>query len=145
MTSVESRLQRLEDLDSIRTLTATYAHAVDKGVNGKQVDFEKLFTIFAVDARWTSAAMHVDKKGRDEIIKMLEQSTAAVPFAMHSFTNPVIVVNGDHASATWLLWVAINGEDGANQVYQSEDLTYVRSPGGWLIQSIDLHFGQMLK
>ena len=145
MTDILTRLQRLEDLEAIRTLTASYAHAVDKGTNGKQVNFDLLPSMFAPDARWTSAASKADARGRDNIVAMLRGSTAAVTFAMHSFTNPVISIEGDTAKAVWLLWVGINGEGGPNQVYQNEELTYVRGADGWLIQSIDLHFGQMLK
>ena len=145
MNDILTRLQRLEDLEAIRTLTASYAHAVDKGTNGKQVNFDLLPSMFASDARWTSAASKTDAQGRDNIVAMLHGSTAAVTFAMHSFTNPVISIEGDTAKAVWLLWVGINGEGGPNQVYQNEELTYVRGADGWLIQSIDLHFGQMLK
>ena len=41
------RLQRLEDIEAIKKLTATYALYVNKGWNGKTVDFEKLPLVFA--------------------------------------------------------------------------------------------------
>jgi len=63
---------------------------------------------------------------------------------MHSFSNPVIHVDGDTARATWLLWVAVNMGAGGNQVFQSEDLVYERTADGWKIKVIDLHFGQFL-
>ena len=107
MNDIETRMQRLEDLEAIRTLTATYANMVDKGVNGKQVDFEKLPSVFAEKAHWAFAAGSVAVTGRDEIVKMLRGSTSPYSFAMHSFTNPIIAIDGDTASATWLLWVAI--------------------------------------
>ena len=52
MNSIEDRLQRLEDLQSIQTVTFTYAHLIDKGLNGKQVDLENLPYILAADIRW---------------------------------------------------------------------------------------------
>ena len=140
----EIRLKRIEDTEAIKKLTATYAIYVNKGWNGKEVDFEKLPLVFADDARWTSLAMKTDTTGCKEIIEMLKISTAGIDFAMHSFTNPIIDIDGDIASATWLLWVAIKSGEVSNEVFQSEDITYTRTNSGWKIQTIDLHFGTML-
>jgi ketosteroid isomerase-like protein len=95
-------------------------------------------SLFAEDATWRNAAQQQDLKGRDEIVAYLvdEGSTS---FAQHSFTNPVIDVDGDTASATWLLWVAVNAGGTVGEVFQCEDLTYERRADGWVIKSIDLH------
>ena len=143
--TLEDRVKRLEDVEAIRTLTITYAHCVDKGWNGKQVDLEKLNELFTIDAVWKSAAAGVDIKGREAIISRLRVSANQPQLSMHSFTNGLIRVHGDTASAIWLLWVGLRTDQGTNQVYQSEDLTYVRTPDGWRIESLDLHFGQMLQ
>jgi SnoaL-like domain len=143
--SLEERIQRLEDIEAIKKLTATYADYVNKGWDGKGVAFDKLPSVFAEDARWESAAMNVNTVGRDEIVQMLRKETAGGDFAMHSFTNPIIEVNGDTATGTWLLWVGVKQGDAADEVFQSEDLKYVRTVDGWRIQSLNLHFGTMLK
>lgn len=75
---------------------------------------------------------------------MLREETASGSFAMHSFTNPIINVIGDTATANWLLWVAVANGGTPNEVHQSEDLSYVRTPDGWRIQTLNLHFGQIL-
>jgi hypothetical protein len=83
-TTLEARIQRLEDMEEIKKLTATY-----------------------------------------------------------SFTNPIIDIDGNTATGTWLLWVAgTNGDDGT-EVFQSEDLIYARTPEGWRIKSLNLHFGAL--
>ncbi len=138
------RLRRLEDIEAIKTLTATYGLYINKGWNGKSVDFDKLPQVFTVDATWKSAATGVDVTGPDQIVSMLRKSTAGVDFAMHSFSNPIVTVTGDTASGNWLLWVAIKTGTVANEVFQSEDLEYVRTSEGWRIKSINLHFGTML-
>jgi hypothetical protein len=116
-----------------------------KGWNGQVADFDKLPQVFAENATCKSEGSQVDVTGRDVIVAMLREQTAGVTFAMHSFTNPSITIDGDTASANWLLWVAVNADGTADQVYQDEDLTYTHTPDGWRIQSIELHFGQTLK
>ncbi len=140
-TSLEERVRRLEDLEAIKDLTARYATYVDKGWNGKTVDLEGLRTIFAVDATWNSVDMRTGGAGVEEIVQGAEAATAVVQFSMHSFTNPVITVDGDGATATWLLWVASKIGGQARQVFMSEDVTYVRTTGGWRVKSVDLHIG----
>ena len=143
--ALERRIQRLEDLEGIRTVTATYAHIVDKGYNNKgKLDAAALAGVFTKDATWTNAAFRAHASGIEDIINLLEKSTEPFKFAMHSFTNPVIEVDGDTAKAAWLLWVAVDMGAGGNEVFQSEDLIYERTGDGWKIKSIDLHFGQFL-
>ena len=67
--------------------------------------------------------------------------SARVTFSMHAFLNPVIDVDGDAATGSWLLWIAsiFDGEPGA--VYLSADLTYSRTAAGWRIQTVHIHNG----
>jgi ketosteroid isomerase-like protein len=142
-TTLKARIQNLEDIEAIKKLTATYGLYVNKGWNGEVVNFDKLSDIFTDDARWKSAAMEADVTGVENIIALLETATAPGDLAMHSFTNPIIDIDGDTATANWLLWVA--GTDGENgtEVFQSEDLICVRTPQGWRIKSLNLHFGAL--
>ncbi|MEU6817865.1 nuclear transport factor 2 family protein [Streptomyces sp. NPDC046860] len=142
--TLEQRVQRLEDIEEIKKLTATYSDYVNKGWIGKEVAFDKLPSVFTSDAVWESAAMGVKAEGIDAIVAMLGEATAGGSFAMHSFTNPIIDVDGDSATGNWLLWVAVAGGGKPNEVHQSEDLRYVRTPDGWRIQDLNLHFGQLL-
>jgi len=142
-TTLEARIQRLEDIEEIKKLTATYGLYVNKGWNGEVVDFDKLPDVFTPDARWQADAMDADVTGIENIIALLKTATAPGDLAMHSFTNPIIDINGDTATANWLLWVAgTNGDDGT-EVFQSEDLIYARTPEGWRISSLNLHFGAL--
>ncbi len=142
--SVEERIQRLEDIEAIKKLTATYGLYVNKGWNNEVVDFDKLPTVLSEDARWTSTAMGFDVTGRDALIELLRVQTAGGDFAMHSFTNPIIDIDGDTARGNWLLWVGVKTGATANEVYLSEDIVYVRMDKGWRIQSITMHVGTML-
>lgn len=140
--TLAERIQHLEDIEAIRKLTATYALYVNKGWNGKEANLDKLGAVFAEDARWSNAT--TTAIGPDGIARMLEPAMAILDFAMHSFSNPIIDVDGDHATGNWLLWVAVKSGTSANEVFQSEDLTYVRTNSGWRIKNLSLHFGTML-
>ena len=145
ITTLQARIQRLEDIEEIKKLTATYGRYVNKGWNGEVVDFDKLPHVFTKDARWQAAAMNADVTGIENIIELLKTATKPGDLAMHSFTNPIIDVDGDAASANWLLWVAgTDGKDGS-EVFQSEDLTYIRTSLGWRIKTVVLHFGALRK
>jgi SnoaL-like domain len=63
---------------------------------------------------------------------------------MHSHTNPVIEIDGDRATGSWLIWVAVSYGGQVSEVFQAEDLTYQRGADGWRIASIALHVGATL-
>jgi hypothetical protein len=67
-TSLEARIQHLEDIEEITTLTATYGRYVNKGWNGEVVELDKLPEVFTADARWQADAMNADVTGIDNII-----------------------------------------------------------------------------
>ncbi|PEJ57074.1 hypothetical protein CN692_14345 [Bacillus sp. AFS002410] len=142
--SLEERIQRLEDIEAIKKLQAIYGHYVDKGWNGKEVNFAELPTLFTEDATWESEAMKVNVKGINNIIDMLKKATAHGELGMHSFTNPIIDINGDSATGKYLLWVGVKGGGVTNLVYQSEDVVYLRTTSGWKIKGIKLYFAQLL-
>jgi hypothetical protein len=141
--TLEARIQRLEDIEEIKKLTATYGLYVNKGWIGEVVNFDKLPSVFTQDARWQAAVMNADVTGIDNIIEFLKTATAPGDLAMHSFTNPIIDVDGNTATGNWLLWVAGTNRDDGTEVFQSEDLIYARTPEGWRIKSLNLHFGAL--
>lgn len=142
---IEERLRLLEDRANISELTARYALAVNQGWEGCAVDVAALPNIFAVDAVWHSRTMAVRAEGRQAIISGVEQGTHATNFAMHSYTNPVMEIDGDRAEARWLLFIASRRHAGApNMVFIEDAMTYVRTGLGWRIQSIERRFGMEL-
>jgi SnoaL-like protein len=142
--TLEQRIKRLEDLEAVRDVTARYAAAVSKGWNGKTVDLAAIGSVFACDARWESRDMGLAADGVDAIIASLPRSTSMVEFSMHAFLNPVLTLDGDTASGSWLLWIAsVIGQD-PRAVYLSADMTYTRTDQGWRIQAVDVHHGLRL-
>ncbi|MEH0152902.1 nuclear transport factor 2 family protein [Limibacter armeniacum] len=139
--TLEQRIQLLEDIEAIKKLQATYAHCVDQGWNGKT--FQDVSSLFVDDATFECAAFGLHAQGNVSISETLKQGSVFA-IAQHSFTNPVIEVDGDTATGKWLLWVGVNNGD-SNIVFESEDITYKRTAEGWKIQSIELFVAQMLK
>jgi hypothetical protein len=67
-----------------------------------------------------------------------------VQFSMHTVLNPVITVDADAATGSWLMWVAcIIGND-PRAVYLSADMTYARTDQGWRIHGVEVHHGMVL-
>ncbi|GLZ01777.1 hypothetical protein Acsp02_90280 [Actinoplanes sp. NBRC 103695] len=64
---------------------------------------------------------------------------------MHAFFNPVITVDGDSATGSWLMWIASAIDDDPRLVHLGCDMTYTRTNDGWRIQSVNMQFGSMLK
>jgi hypothetical protein len=138
--TLEQRVRLLEDIEGIKTLTARYANAVDQGWNGKAVDLGEIPSIFAADARWTGDDFGTTE-GVDAIVAGLPAATAKVAFSMHAFLNPMISVDGDAATGSWLLWIASIYDDDPGAVYMSADMTYIRTAVGWRIQTVCVHNG----
>jgi hypothetical protein len=55
--------------------------------------------------RWTGDDFGTTE-GVDAIVAGLPAATAKVAFSMHAFLNPMISVDGDTATGSWLLWIA---------------------------------------
>lgn len=145
MEQLEIRLQHLEDRMALAELTARYALAVNQGWCGEVLDVASLPEVFAPDAQWCSRAMGVHVQGLDAIIAGAERGTRATNFAMHCYANPIIDLNGDFASARWLLYVASRRHAGpANLVFMEDIIAYARHPEGWRIRSVERRFGMEL-
>jgi putative polyketide hydroxylase len=133
------RLRRLEDIEAITDLTARYAGAVNQW-SGKSLDLEALPHIFAADAIFENYGGAVTR-GLSAIAAELPVATAGVTFAMHTFLSPVIAIDGDAATGSWLMWVASIIDDDAGAAYLSADVSYRRTPAGWRIQTVHVHNG----
>lgn len=136
--TLEARLQRLEDLEAIRSLMMLYADLINKGWGGRVADADRIGEVFAPDARWFSKDMGIEANGVDEIARGLVASTAEIEFSQHVFLNPLITLDGDQASASWLMWIAARRAEGSRLVYLSVDVIYTRTEHGWRIRSLEL-------
>tara|TARA_B100000945_G_scaffold142676_1_gene114190 strand:- start:14 stop:502 length:489 start_codon:yes stop_codon:yes gene_type:complete len=111
---IESRIQRLEDIESIKQLVATYAKAVD--LNGNR---EMLDNIFTKDSSWNCEGIG-GWKGHDNVVQGLHETcTSVIPWAFHYMMNFMVDVNDDGKTAygEYYLWeVAKVANDSARNV-----------------------------
>ncbi|MDR9827000.1 nuclear transport factor 2 family protein [Vibrio sp. FNV 38] len=142
--TLEQRIQRLEDLEEIRTLQASYGQAVDKGWNGKEINSDKVPELFTEDAVWTNPKMSIYLQGHQQIMEFFSAMNANNPFFMHSFTNPRIEVDGDNAKAKWVLFSPMKSDGHLVCMLADYDMEYVRTTEGWRIQSLRLNVAEFL-
>ncbi|PWK79241.1 SnoaL-like protein [Mucilaginibacter oryzae] len=65
---------------------------------------------------------------------------------MHSYSSPVIKIDGDTATENRLFWIVSKmEEDKTTQVFMSQDIVYIKTSNGWRISNIILHFGTIIK
>ena len=96
--TLEVRLRRLEDIEALKALKCRYAEYCDNDYNPDQ-----LAPLFTRDAIWDGEVLGV-YEGREAIRAFFAVAPTAMPFAVHHVTNPVIEVEGDRATGSWLLW-----------------------------------------
>jgi hypothetical protein len=140
--SMESRMQRQEDTESIRHLLREYGRRLDAG------DLQGYANLFATDGEWIGGFGAV--KGRANIAPFMEKNMrtplpsvegkAAAeapprpgPRGVHLMTNEIIEVNGDRATA-WSKWTymtrSVDNKPVPALVGHYDD-TLVREKGEW--------------
>jgi uncharacterized protein (TIGR02246 family) len=125
--SIESRLQRLEDEQEIRTVLLDYGRFLDSR------DFGAYSRLFATDGEWVGGLGSV--QGPANIQAFMERNIGTGPNRRnnyHLLSNFVITVQGDSAVA-WSRWAFIvPGEQGATVAQAGRyDDTRIRQNGQW--------------
>jgi len=126
--SIAARLQRLEDIEEIRTLLTDYGRLLDLR------DLEGYSKLFAKDGEWVGG--FGSAKGPAEILVFMQKNLGTGPNktgTYHILSNFEIEVKGDSATA-WSRWTFIvPGPDGKpilSQAGRYDDLL-VRENGRW--------------
>ena len=150
MATIEERLRRLEDIESIKRLKAWYAECADAkytpehekktGAELDRIAWDQALC-FTEDAQWRAGPFG-QLDGRQAIYESFR--TKSWRFTIHFFMNSVIEVNGDEAEGRWLTWLL--GTDKTQQkpvhmVAYTYD-TYRRVDARWLIATtrLDIKF-----
>ena len=94
---IAARLQRLEDIESIKQLKAKYCSFCDDNYNPQGIA-----SLFTPDGVWDGGDLG-RAEGYDAIVKFFERAPSAFSFAIHHVMNPVIEVDGDAATGRWYL------------------------------------------
>ena len=128
--TTEGRLQKLEDIEAIRTLLIKYGRALD------QRDFKAYGALFAKDGTWKGGMGSATSP--DNIAKMVADGFSKIEPKLYENSNHVmtsadIEVDGNNAKA-WSRWLwVVDGADGRPRLERGgryED-TLVRENGEW--------------
>ena len=126
--SVAARLQRLEDIEEIRTLLTDYGRFLDSR------DLAAYSRLFAADGEWVGG--FGSAKGPAGILEFMQKNLGTGPNrnnSYHILSNFEIDVKGDTATA-WSRWTFIvPGTDGKPVISQAGryDDILVRESGRW--------------
>jgi uncharacterized protein (TIGR02246 family) len=126
--SATDRLQRLEDMEEIRTLLLDYGRFLDSR------DLVAYSRLFAKDGEWVGG--FGSARGPDEILAFMQKNLGTGPNrgnTFHILSNFEIVTNRDSATA-WSRWTFITpGADGKPVISQAGryDDILVREDGHW--------------
>ncbi|MCS6925596.1 MAG: nuclear transport factor 2 family protein [Candidatus Binatia bacterium] len=91
------RVQTLEDIEAIKKLKARYCAYCDDGY-----DADGIASLFTPDGVWDGGPFG-KYEGQEAIRTFFRGASQIFPFALHYVTNPLIEVEGQHATGRWYL------------------------------------------
>lgn len=132
MSSIEQRLQKLEDRAALNDLVATYFHATDTD------DYATLTQCFAPDAEFIASGFS-GGAGRDGVIAFLEMARSAMGQTVHTPDYLLIEFTGAD-SATGTLAAHLELGLGAETYFGAVRYLdrYVRLDGRWCIAAREM-------
>ena len=138
MASIEERVQRLENIEEIRTLKQKYAKLCDE--NYEAVGLSNLFT---ENATWDGDELDIHCKGKKEIHDLFAGASSNYTFALHYTLGHIIDVdaNGTDAKGTWYIWMPATMHEHATFLAATYEDTYKKVDGTWLCDTVRLHLG----
>ena len=101
MTTLEERVQRLEDIEAIKVLKAEYCAYCDD-----HYDPDGIASLFVEHGVWDGGFMG-RFEGNEAIREHFAGVSSIMGFAIHHVTNPLITIvenDPDAANGQWYLW-----------------------------------------
>jgi hypothetical protein len=140
LAEIEARIRRLEDVEEIRKLKATYCFLCDAGL-GDERNRDELISHFTADARVDFGLGPASIfQGRDGLRVFFGQVVpAAVSFCMHMVHNAIIEVDGDRASGRWYYEAPTTDTASGRAQWMAGTYVeeYLRQDGRWKFASIE--------
>ncbi len=130
--NLESRIQRLEDLEAIRQLKAEYCEICDDHHNP-----DRIVTIFTEDGIWEGKGI-AHATGHAEIRALFQKFQAMMSFTQHMTMNPRIEVHGDTAEGTWYFFGPFTFREDNQAKWQAARYQekYAKVNGQWKIKHL---------
>lgn len=138
--TLEERIQAIEDVQEITNLKARYLKGCNGGWDRPSHDADLVASTFAQDGSWEAQGF-ARLNGRDAIRNAFRGFAELAPFAFHTVSNPYIEVTGERAFGEWHLTEVFTDAQGrefwAGGVYSDH---FVRVDDHWLIASLSLAY-----
>lgn len=133
---LEQRIARLEAIEAIKQLKATYAEACDDGYNP-----EKMFPLFTADALWEEATTFGVHRGRDAICEFFRGVSAPITFALHYTDAPNIELSDDlmSASSEWYIFMPFTAEGSPSWLMATYSDRYRVDEGVWKFSHVKVN------
>lgn len=122
----------LVDIEEIKQLKHRYCAFCDDDYNP-----DGLASLFTEDAVWNGGILGL-AEGREGIREFFGASSSMVPFAVHQVSNPIIEIDGDHATGRWYLWQPMIFGEQALWLSARYSDQYHRIDGEWLFHKVDI-------
>jgi hypothetical protein len=128
----------LKDVEEIKQLKARYGALVDSCPERGLAAATELAQLFTSEMNLDFQSVFGKTfKSRDDVRQFFGEGLAASRGWMwHTFSNPIITVEGDRATGVWMLHAMSTPRDDPHSApkvsYGRYYDDYVRSPGGWM-------------
>jgi uncharacterized protein (TIGR02246 family) len=98
--SLEERVQRIEDIEAIKQLKATYARHLDNGY-----DPDGIASLFTEDGLWVIKGVGGEAKGAAGIKQHCRNLKEGIAWGQHNISSPIVTLSddGQGAEATFYL------------------------------------------
>ena len=132
MTELEQRITRIEDLEAIKQLKATYCDICDDDHNP-----ERITTIFAEGGIWEGAGFG-KAQGHTAIRELFKKFQTMISFSQHQVMNPIIKIDGERATGIWYFFgpFTFYKDNQAKWLAARYEDDYVKVNGEWKIQHL---------
>ncbi len=129
---LEVKIDRLADIEAIKTLKYRYAAYCDD-----DYDADGVASLFVEDALWDGGSFGT-YKGRDAIRAFFAGLPDQMEWSTHYLLNPIIEVDGDTATGAWLLWqpLVLREDSQAMWVCARYEDKYARIGDTWFFKSV---------
>lgn len=132
LAALEARITRLEDIEAIKKLKATYCDICDDMHNP-----DRIGALFAEDGIWESADFG-KAVGPQAVRELFQNFQKMFSFSQHNIMNPIIDVNGNRATAQWYIMGPWDQTEGPRKTWMTLRYNddYVKVNGAWKYQHL---------
>ena len=138
MMTLEERIQKLEDEAAIRELAAVFAEAVTINDKALFASLWKKDGVFTIEAPFSNVC-----NGVDEIVALISSLRDVKEFFVQFVHSGVINVQGDHATARWIMREIGKGGEKYYQTLGIFSDAMEKVDGKWLFTARAWHFAYL--